>query len=73
MGASFGTDVYAMEQISFSAMPLEVGGPQLPFSGVKEVMYGDTWDIDKSVIIRQECPLPCDVHFIEVWVEADDE
>ena len=73
VGASFGTDVYAMEQISFSAMPLEVGGPQLPFSGVKTVMYADNWDIDKSVIIRQEFPLPCDVHFIEVWVEADDE
>lgn len=73
MGASFGTDIYSMEDIGFTSMPIAVGVPQPPFSGVKDVMYADTWDINKSIVVRQESPLPCRVQFIEIWVEADDE
>lgn len=73
LGASFGTDVYDMEDVPFTESPVNVGGPSLPFSGVKTVVYSDNWDVNKTVIVRQKDPLPCEVLFIECWVETDDD
>lgn len=73
LGAEFGTDHYRPERVPFTNMPLQVGGPQLPFSGVKDVPLTDEWAIDKSVFIRQTNPLPCIVQFLQLWVDTDND
>lgn len=73
LGTEFGTDLYHMEEIEFSRMPLTVGAPQPLFSGMKEVAYNDEWDINKTLIIRQAVPLPCTVLLLEPFLETDNE
>lgn len=73
LGAEAGTDPYDLEAIPFSQMPLQVGGPQLLYSGVKDIPLTDSWDMDKRIIVRQNNPLPCTVQLLEVWCETDND
>lgn len=73
LGASFGTELYRMETIPFRRVPMLVGVPERPFTGVKELAYADRWSIDKDLIVRQENSLPCNILFLESWLETDDE
>ncbi len=73
LGAEVGTDQYDAEQVSFSEMPLQVGSPQLLFSGIKDVHLTDSWDLDKKIYVRQPNPLPCIVQLLEVWCETDND
>lgn len=69
--AQYGTDLYDPEDVGFSDMPLQVGSGQPLFSGMKEVHLSDTWDIQKTVYVRQKEALPCTVQLIEAWCETD--
>lgn len=73
LGAEFGTDPYDAERVDFTEMPLQVGAPQLLFSGVKDVHLSDSWSLDKTLFVRQNNPLPCIVQFLELWVETDND
>lgn len=71
LGAKFGTDPYAPETVDFTNIPLQVGAPELLFTGVKRVHLSDMWDIDKTVFVMQDSPLPCIVQLLELYVETD--
>lgn len=73
LGAEFGTDPYDGEDINFSTMPLASGAPSILFTGAREIHLADTWDIDKSVFVRQQNPLPCVVQLLELFVETDND
>lgn len=72
-GASVGSDMYNTEEISFTDLPLQIGSSQVLYSGVKTIAFDDAWNIDKTVFIRQDKPLPCTVLFLEVWTETDND
>ena len=73
LGAEVGTNPYKAEEVDFSKMPLQVGGPQTLYSGTKNIHLTDDWNMDKTIFVRQRNPLPCTVQLLEVWVEADND
>lgn len=73
LGAEMGTDLYKAETIVFSKIPLSVGKPQPLFTGVRKVAYNDTWEKDKIVYIRQINPIPCNVQFLAIYGETDND
>lgn len=73
LGAEYGTNVYKSEDIEFTQMPLQVGAPQLLFTGVKSVHLEDDWNLEKFVFVRQTKPLPCIVQLLEVFSETDND
>lgn len=72
-GAKVGTDLYNLEAISFTDMPLQVGIALPLFTGVKPVPYTDTWDREPRLYIVQESPSPCMVQLVAVYAEADND
>lgn len=73
LGAEIGTDLYRPEEVTFSEMPLNVGDPTPLFTGVKDVPYSDSWEVEKQVYVRQPNPLPCDVQLIMIYGETDND
>jgi len=73
LGGEVGTNPYKSEAIRFGEAPLLSGSPQPLFTGIKKVPYNDRWESDKAVYIRQDNPLPCEVQFIVVYGETDDD
>lgn len=66
LGASYGDDIYNMYQVLFRSTNSIMGRPPLMFNGIKELKFNGRHDKDKSVIIKQDQPLPCTVQFIGV-------
>jgi len=71
LGAEYGSDIYNSERVDFTEMPLQTGGPPLLFTGVKDVHLTDSWDVNKTIFVRQPNPLPCTIQFLELWLETD--
>lgn len=72
-GAKVGTDLYNLEQISFTDMPLQVGIALPLYTGVKVVPYTDRWEREPNVYIVQDSPSPCMVQLLALYAEGDND
>lgn len=73
LGAKVGTSLYKLEPISFATMPVPVGTALPLFTGVKDVPYSDSWEIEPRLYIVQVAPQPCMVQLIAVYAEGDND
>lgn len=73
LGASFGTDLYAMEDILFRSSEDFTNRPPPLFSGDKALHYSDDWEGGKHVYIQQLQPLPCVVQLINPFITTSNE
>lgn len=74
LGASFGTDLYSMEDILFRSSADFTNRPPPLFSGDKPLQYSDDWtDSGKHVYIQQRQPLPCIVQMLVPFVTTSNE
>ena len=61
LGSKYGTDLYKLEQINPRGLDSLMNNPPTLFTGTKVVQVSDRNDAQKSVIIMQDLPLPCNV------------
>ena len=73
LGAEIGTDLYNLEEVPFTNMPLTVGAPDPLFNGFKEVPMPDDWSKEKVVFIRKNNPAPCQVQMLAIHGETDND
>jgi len=73
LGGSFGGDLYNMTKILFRSTSSYTDRPPEVFTGIRVLKYGDKWDRDKFIIIRQAQPLPCNVQVVEVFMDTSEE
>lgn len=72
-GAKYGTDLYELEEISFTDMPLQVGIALPLFTGIKVIPYTDRWESEPRFYVVQESPSPCVIQTLVLYVEADND
>lgn len=72
-GAKVGTDLYKLEAISFTDMPLQVGIALPLFTGVKVIPYSDSWEREPRVYIVQDSPSPCMIQLLALYAEGDND
>lgn len=72
-GASVGTNLYNLEPIGFTDMPLQVGRALPLFTGVKDVPYTDSWEKEPNLYIVQDTPNPCMVQLLAIYAEGDND
>ena len=74
LGASYGTNLYEMEQIEFRSSADATDRPPPLFSGDKPLPFNDNWEDDgKNAIVQQLSPLPCTVQMIVPFVVTSNE
>ena len=73
LGPKYGTNNYDLSQILFRNTNSFLNRPPELFSGDKEVVFSDNHERYKSVIIRQETPLPCNVQLISPYMRTSNE
>ena len=73
LGASMGTSLYKAEKLIFTTTAQKLNRPAPLFNGSKEQTYEDSTEIEKSLVIIQEYPLPCTVLVADVFAETSDE
>lgn len=72
-GAKFGTDLYRLEALPFTEMPLQVGIALPLFTGVKHIPYSDEWEREPRVYIVQDSPSPCMIQLLALYAEGDND
>lgn len=73
LGARCGFDLYNLKQLIFRNTGSIGSRPQPLFSGLKRVIYPDTWNRDKHAFVEQIYPLPCIVQFMDIYAEVVNE
>lgn len=72
-GASFGTDLYTLQQITFHEANDLMDRPTPLYNGNLEQPYEDEWALEKSLYLVQDKPLPCTVVVMDVFTDTTDE
>ncbi len=73
LGASFGTDLYNMEDILFRSSEDFTNRPPPLFSGDKPLHFSDDWAEGKHIYVQQLQPLPCVVQLINPFITTSNE
>jgi len=73
LGASYGTDLYEMEDILFRNSADFTNRPPPLFTGDKPLHLSDNWEDGKNVYIQQLQPLPCIVQLLDPFVTTSNE
>jgi len=73
LGASFGTNLYELENIEFRSSADFTNRPPPLFTGDKPLNLSDNWEDGKHVYIQQLQPLPCVVQLLMPFVTTSNE
>ena len=73
--ARFGTDFYNLKELVFRKTSSSTNRPAPLFTGIpnEPIIFPDTWNTGKKVIIEQRHPLPCVVQSLDIFMEVSDE
>lgn len=72
LGAKYGSSLYNLQTILFRSSRHPTDRPPPLLTGTRQVQYSDTWKRDKTVIIKQESPLPCIVQQLIIHADTGD-
>ena len=75
LGASFGTNIYKMDDVEHVRGGGVADRPTPVFSGIRKMPYEDRWEAEqeKTAFVAQRLPLPCVVQYIDVQYDTGDE
>jgi hypothetical protein len=73
--ARVGTDFYNLKELVFRKTSSSTNRPAPLFSGIptESIIFPDTWQKGKQIIIEQTHPLPCIVQSLDMFMELADE
>jgi len=73
--ARIGTDFYGLKELVFRKTSSSTNRPSPLFSGIPDesIIFPDTWQKGKQIIIEQTHPLPCIVQSLVMFMEVADE
>lgn len=72
-GLKFGTNPYALQDLTFRRMTDITGRPVPLFTGSAREVYSDIWEEDKTMLILQDNAQPTTILGLDIYTETSDE
>lgn len=70
LGAEYGTNLYKMERVLFRESDGYTDRPPELFNGDQKLKYSDKTSRNKTAIIKQDVPLPCNIQLVMVYMNT---